>query len=128
MIDERWFATINCLAGTKISGDAADRLRATLGAEDEVLAYLVLRMNGFADWPNARDAFRKAVRSVIRPQPFARQSVASTENPALGSAFASATIARMRGDVPDQSATDSLMAMRLNGAANTDEPHVFILR
>jgi len=130
VIDEVWFASVNCLTGTKISGDAADRLRATLGGEDEVLAHLLLRTRAFSDWPNARHAFRKAVRLVIRPQPVLRQPSARTESAALRSAFAAETIARMRDDLPvenvNQPPAETLMPLRLAGSGQTDDPHIFI--
>jgi hypothetical protein len=126
VIDEHWFATISCLTGAKISGDAAERLRATLGVEDEVLAYLLLRTRAFADWPDARHAFRRSVRSVIRPQPGFRQLGARTESAALRSAFAAATIARMRGDVADEPVAETMTQLRLAGSGQTDEPHIFI--
>lgn len=152
MIDEHWFASINCLTGTKITGDSAGRLRAKLGGEDEVLAHLLLRTRAFSDWPNARQAFRKAVRLVIRPQPVLRSAVlrsavlrqagTGTESPALRSAFAAATIARMQGDdhqepiaqslaLPsaeraEAPSAETLRQLRLAGSGLADDPHIFI--
>ena len=84
MIDDVWFATINGLTGTRITGDAADRLRATLGGEDEVLAHLLLRTRAFSDWPNARRTFRQAVRSAIRSKPVLRQPATGWQLASIG--------------------------------------------
>jgi hypothetical protein len=142
MIDEQWFATIRCLTGTKISDEAADRLRATLGVEDEVLAYLLLRTDAFADWPNARNAFRRAVRSVIRPQPISRQVGGAADSPALRSEFAASTVASMTGipaaalpaKAPDalprlvqtEPPGELLRQLRVSVAERSEDPHIFI--
>lgn len=126
MIDEQWFATIRCLTGTNISDDAAERLRSTLGVEDEVLAYLLLRTDAFADWPNARHAFRRAVRSVIRPLPVSGRPATTAGNLALRSETAASTIASMTSGLPNEPRAERLGQLRLSNSGKDEDPNIFI--
>jgi hypothetical protein len=66
MIDGDWFARICCLASPKILAQDQEALCKQLGEQEEVLPYLLVTAGAFADWPAARAAFRKALRSVVR--------------------------------------------------------------
>jgi len=126
MIDEQWFAIVRCISGTEMSDEAAGRLVDVLGVQEEVLPYLLLRTNGFAEWPQARSAFRQAVRSVVRPRLSARPAPAHERRAPVYAEFSAATVERMQGASADPHAVALLCKARLAGAASTKDPHVFI--
>lgn len=126
MIDEQWFAIVRCLSGTEMSDEAAGRLVDALGVQEEVLPYLLLRTNGFAEWPQARSAFRQAVRSVVRPRLSARPAPAHERRAPVYAEFSAATVERVQGTDAAPHAVALLHKARLASSASSMDPHVFI--
>jgi len=126
MIDEQWFAIVRCLSGTEMSDEAAGRLVDVLGVQEEVLPYLLLRTNGFANWPLARSAFRQAVRSVVRPRLSTRPAPAQERRAAVYAEFSAATVERVQGTGAAPHAIALLRKARLANSASSMDPHVFI--
>lgn len=126
MIDAQWFAIIRCITGTEMSDEAAGRLVDVLGVQEEVLPYLLLRTNGFAEWPLARNAFRQAVRSVVRPRLSTRPAPAHARRAAVYAEFSAETVERIQGTGAAPHAVALLGKARLAGSASSTDPHVFI--
>lgn len=126
MIDEQWFALVRCLTDTQMAPETADSLVGILGIEEEVLPYLLLRTNAFANWPQARGTFRQAVRAVVRPKASARPLSTSRGDAGARAAFAAATAASITGSGPSGKAAALLREARAASSASRADPHVFI--
>ena len=81
MMDREWLAQVCALAEADTGGMEVSQLAALLGEAAEVLPWLVMRAGGFARWPMARQALKKAARDFTRPTQM-RPPVAGHPTPA----------------------------------------------
>ncbi|NLR41456.1 hypothetical protein [Novosphingobium sp. ERW19] len=128
MIDPDWFSTIRCLIGADLGDDEVQRLAKVLGEQEEVLPYLLLKTNAFANWPAARLAFRQAARSAIRPTAW-REGTDFADAPAdMRESFRTelSSLLRVSDDADGAKALEAMRLFRSFSPSAKDEPHVFI--